>query len=62
MPTVAHLLYIPMVLVLGIVTGFVLGGRAARDAQAAKERADEEKAARRAARAAQARAKDDGDA
>ena len=50
MPSVAHFLYIPMVIMVGIVIGFVLGGRAARDAQAAQARADEDKASRRAAR------------
>jgi hypothetical protein len=49
-PPVSHFIYIPMVLMIGIVIGFVLGGRAARDADAARRRADEAKAARRAAR------------
>lgn len=31
MPTVAHLLYIPGILLIGIAVGFVLGARAARD-------------------------------
>ena len=52
MPSTAHLIYIPAVLLFGIVIGFVLGGRAARDAQAARQRAEESKAARRAAREA----------
>jgi hypothetical protein len=52
MPPVSHFLYIPMVLVIGIVIGFILGGRAARDAEAARRHAEEAKAARRAARAA----------
>jgi hypothetical protein len=55
MPPVSHFLYIPMVLVIGVVIGFVLGGRAARDAEAARRRADEAKAARRAAREAERR-------
>jgi hypothetical protein len=50
MPPVSHFLYIPMVLMLGVAIGFIFGGRAARDAQAARARADEAKAARRAAR------------
>ena len=50
MPPVAHIIYIPVVLLIGIVIGFVLGGRAALDAHAAQARAQEEKAARRAAR------------
>ena len=52
MPSVAHFLYIPMVIMVGIVIGFILGGRAARDAQVTRERAEAEKAARRAARLA----------
>ena len=53
MPPVSHLLYIPMVMMIGVVIGFILGGRAARDAEAARKRADEAKAARRAAREAE---------
>ena len=34
MPTAAHFLYIPGVLVLGIVIGWILGSRAAADAYA----------------------------
>lgn len=30
MPTVAHILYIPGILLLGIAVGFVLGARGAR--------------------------------
>jgi proteasome assembly chaperone (PAC2) family protein len=30
-PTIAHLLYIPGVLLIGIAVGFVLGARAARN-------------------------------
>jgi hypothetical protein len=51
MPTTAHFIYIPVVLVLGIVIGFILGGRAARDAFAAQKEKDAARAARRAARA-----------
>jgi hypothetical protein len=57
MPPVSHFLYIPMVLMIGIVIGFVLGGRAARDAEAARRSADEAKAARRAEREAARRTK-----
>jgi len=56
-PTAAHIIYIPVVLLVGIAIGFILGGRAARDAQAGAQRADEARAARRAAREA-ARARD----
>ena len=34
MPTAAHFLYIPAVLLLGIVVGWILGSRAAADAYA----------------------------
>ena len=34
MPTAAHFLYIPGVLLLGIVIGWILGSRAAADAYA----------------------------
>jgi hypothetical protein len=50
MPTTAHLIYIPAVLVIGIVIGFILGGRAARDAFAAQKEKEDARAARRAAR------------
>jgi hypothetical protein len=38
MPTAAHFLYIPGVLILGIVIGWILGSRAAADAYAAQLR------------------------
>ena len=38
MPTAAHFLYIPAVLLLGIVIGWILGSRAAADAYAAQMR------------------------
>ena len=50
MPTAAHFLYIPGVLVLGVVIGWILGSRAARDAYAAELRRREERAARKASR------------
>jgi hypothetical protein len=31
LPTAAHIIYIPCVLLVGIVIGWILGGRAARD-------------------------------
>ena len=34
MPTAAHFLYIPAILLLGIVVGWILGSRAAADAYA----------------------------
>lgn len=36
MPTAAHFLYIPGVLLVGIVIGWILGSRAAADAYAAQ--------------------------
>ncbi len=48
-PTTAHFIYIPFVLLIGIVLGFILGGRAARDAEAAKSEREKARAARRAA-------------
>jgi len=38
MPTAAHFLYIPGVLILGVVIGWILGSRAAADAYAAELR------------------------
>lgn len=36
--TAAHFIFIPAVLILGIVIGWILGSRAAADAQAMQER------------------------
>lgn len=44
--TSAHFIYIPIVLLVGIVVGWVLGSRAARDAYAAELKRREERAAR----------------
>ena len=46
--TAGHFIFIPSILLIGIVIGWVLGSRAARDAFAAEMRRREEKAARRA--------------
>jgi hypothetical protein len=48
MPTAAHFIYIPAMLMLGIVIGYVLGSRAARDALLAEQARKEARAARRA--------------
>jgi hypothetical protein len=48
MPTAGHFIFIPAVLLIGIVIGWVLGSRAARDAYSAELRRREEKAARAA--------------
>ena len=45
-----HFLYIPAVLLVGIVIGWILGGRAARDAFVVEMKRREETAARKAAR------------
>jgi hypothetical protein len=42
----AHFIFIPAVLLVGIVIGWVLGGRAAQDAFAAEIRRREERAQR----------------
>jgi hypothetical protein len=49
-----HFLYIPSTILVGIVIGWILGSRAARDAFAAELKKREEDAARKAARAAKA--------
>jgi len=45
-----HFIYIPAVLLLGIVIGWIFGSRAARDAYAVELKRREEAAARKAAR------------
>jgi hypothetical protein len=50
--TAGHFIFIPAVLLIGIVIGWVLGSRAARDAYAAELRRREERAARAANRGA----------
>lgn len=51
MPTAAHVIYIPAMLMLGVVLGYILGSRAARDAFLAEQARKEARAARRAAAA-----------
>jgi hypothetical protein len=48
--TAGHFIFIPSVLLVGLVIGWILGSRAARDAYAAELRRREEKAARAAER------------
>ena len=43
MPTAAHFIYIPGVLLIGIVIGWILGSRAAADAFAARARREEQR-------------------
>ncbi|MBA2302997.1 MAG: hypothetical protein H0W08_10220 [Acidobacteria bacterium] len=45
--TSAHFIFIPSVLLVGIVIGWILGSRAARDAYASELRRREEREARR---------------
>jgi hypothetical protein len=52
--TAAHFIYIPIVLMVGLVLGFFLGGRAARDQIAVEQKKAERRAAARAARAGKA--------
>jgi hypothetical protein len=49
--TAAHFIFIPSVLLIGIVIGWVLGSRAARDAFASELRKREERERRRAEKA-----------
>ena len=43
----AHFLYIPLVLLCGVILGFALASRAAKDAEAAERRREEARAARK---------------
>jgi hypothetical protein len=45
--TAGHFIFIPATILVGIVIGWILGSRAARDAYAAELRRREERAARR---------------
>ena len=45
--TAGHFIFIPSVLLVGVVIGWILGSRAARDAFAAELRRREERAAQR---------------
>ena len=47
--TAGHFIFIPAVLLFGIVVGWILGSRAAADAYAAELRRREERAARQTA-------------
>ena len=48
-PTAGHFIYIPVMLLIGVVLGWVLGSRAAADAMAMEQRKREERAQRKAA-------------
>ena len=47
-----HFIYIPAVILVGVVLGWILGSRAARDAYAAELKRREDAAERKAAKAA----------
>jgi hypothetical protein len=46
MPTAAHFIYIPSILLLGVVLGWILGSRAAADAYASQARRNDAKTQR----------------
>ena len=50
MPPAAHFVYIPAVMLVGIVIGFILGTRAAKDQEAQRARREAERQERRASR------------
>jgi len=52
LPPSSHFIYIPVIFLLGIVLGFILGGKATRDAIAFEAKKAAEREARRAERAA----------
>lgn len=52
--TAGHFIFIPSVLLIGVVIGWILGSRAARDAFAMEMKRREERAARAAAKAEKA--------
>ena len=55
--TLAHFIYIPGVLLVGVVIGYVLGGRAVETARADREFRDRARTARRAREQGQAPAR-----
>lgn len=52
LPPSSHFIYIPVIFLLGIVLGFMLGAKATRDAIVLEARKAAEREARRAERAA----------
>ena len=56
LPPSSHFIYIPVIFLLGIVLGFVLGSKATRDAIALEQRKAAEREERRARRQAEAQA------
>lgn len=55
-PPSSHFIYIPVIFILGIVIGFVLGAKATRDALALEARKAAEREERKARRQAQSNA------
>ncbi|HET6150040.1 MAG TPA: hypothetical protein VFH68_21040 [Polyangia bacterium] len=51
-PSSAHFIFIPVVLILGVVLGFIMGSKATRDAYALEEKKAAERLERAAKRAA----------
>jgi hypothetical protein len=49
LPPSSHFIFIPAVLIIGVVIGWILGSRAAKDAYAMELKRREERAARKAA-------------
>lgn len=47
-PSAGHFIYIPVILLAGIVLGWVLGSRAAADSMAMEQKKRDERAARKA--------------
>jgi hypothetical protein len=61
MPTTAHIIYIPVILLLGFVGGWVMGSRATHNEIARQKEREEAREARRAERAARKAAREGGD-
>jgi hypothetical protein len=57
MPSSAHFFYIPMMILVGIVFGFILGSRAARNAFDLERKREAERAEARARREARKQAR-----
>ena len=51
-PSSAHFIFIPVVLIMGVVLGFIMGSKATRDAYALEEKKAAERLERAAKRAA----------
>ena len=54
--TAAHIIFIPLAVSVGILLGFVIGGRAARNSMDLQKKRDEERARVRAEREARKKA------